>query len=247
MEAADNNNSENVIPLASQRDRANAVVTKANALIEASYTLSLVEQRVLLACASQLDGRKPPPKNDTFVVSAEEYAALFEIDLKSVYRMMEEAANKLFEREIKRINGGVKTRIRWVYKAEYLKGEGKIRLGFSQEITPYLTLLHKRFTQYRLAEIAELNSPIAIRIFEMLMQWQSTGRLDISVDSLRERLQLGDTYPRFANLKQRILDPVCKELTQKTSYEVTWQPIKKGRAVQRVEFIFEEKAQMSLL
>jgi plasmid replication initiation protein len=240
-------NPETVIPIDPARERSNALVTKANALIEASYTLSLNEQRIVLACAAQLDGRRPPPKNDIFVVSADEYADLFDIDSKSVYRLMEEAVNRLYERDIRKIEGKTRTRMRWVYKAEYLKGEGKIRLGFSPEVSPYITLLHKRFTRYKLAEIAELNSPISIRIFEMLMQWRTTGILDIEVEDLRERLQLGDRYPRFSNLKQRILDPVCAELTQKTSFDVTWRPIKKGRAVHRLQFYFDEKAQMSLL
>lgn len=223
------------------------VITKANALIEASYSLTLNEQRIILACAAHLDSRKPVPKDNLFVVKADDLTEMFDLDPNSVYRCMEEAANRLYERDIKRIEGRVRTRMRWVHMAQYCKGEGKIKLGFSPEVVPYLTLLHRRFTSYRLAEIRELKSAVSVRIFEMLMQYQHTGVFSITIEDLRERLQLGDKYPRFANLRQRILDPVAKEVTAKTMLDVSWHPIKEGRTVKRIEFRFEEKAQMSLL
>ncbi|MES9904734.1 MAG: replication initiation protein [Sedimenticola sp.] len=223
------------------------VITKANALIEASYTLSLHEQRMILACAAQLDGRKPIPKDNIFTLTAEEYGARFDLEQSSLYRHMEEAANKLYERDIREVRGSTQKRTRWVYLAEYCKGEGKVRLGFSPEIAPYITLLHKRFTSYKLSEISGLTSTHSIRIYEMLMQYQSTGVFNIAVDDLRERLMLESKYPRFANFKQRILEPVVKELRSKTSLDVSWAPIKKGRGVERIVFSFKEKPQMSLL
>ncbi len=223
------------------------VVTKANALIEASYTLSLNEQRIVLACAAQLDGRKPLPKDNIFMLTVEEFQDLFGTDAKNAYREMEDAANKLYDRDIRKIDKKVKKRMRWVYMAEYRKGEGRVKLGFSPEITPYLTMLHKRFTSYRLAEVSELSSTYSIRLYEMLAQFQETGFLTITVDVFKERLQLEGKYERFANLKARVIEPAVKELNQKTSIDVTWEPIKKGRAVERLVFRFEEKAQLRLI
>ncbi len=223
------------------------VVTKANALIEASYSLSLNEQRIILACASQLDGRKPLPRDYVFTLTVEQFQEMFGVDEKSAYREMEEAANRLYERDIRKIDKRAVHRMRWAYKAEYMKGEGKVRLGFSPEITPYLTMLHKRFTSYRLVEVAGLGSPYSIRLFEMLVQFQETGFFTISVKEIKERLQLEGKYDRFSNFKARVIEPAVKELNLKTSLDVKWVPIKKGKAVARLEFTFEEKAQMSLL
>lgn len=224
----------------------NIVVTKANALIEASYSLSLNEQRIILACAAQLDGRKPIPKDNKFVLTVDEYKSLWGGDIKTIYRDMEAAANKLYERDIKKIEKTKKTRMRWVYMAEYQKGEGMVKLGFSPEITPYLTMLHKRFTSYRLSDVAELGSAYSVRLFEMLAQFQETGLLRIKVDDFKERLQLEGKYGRFANLKARVINPATKELTEKTSVDVSWTPIKKGRNVETLEFKFKEKAQQRL-
>ncbi|AKH22397.1 replication initiation protein [Sedimenticola thiotaurini] len=222
------------------------LVTKANSLIEAAYTLSLNEQRIILACAAQLDGRKPPPRN-TFLLTVDEFQGLFGTDPKSTYKEMEEATNRLYERDIRKIDGQTRKRMRWVYMAEYQKGEGRVKLGFSPEITPYLTMLNKRHTTYQLNEVRGLGSAYSIRLYEMLARFRDTGWFAISVDDFKERLQLVGKYPRFSNLKARVIDPAVKEIRAKTSLDVSWQPIKKGRTVETIRFSFEEKAQMELL
>jgi plasmid replication initiation protein len=224
----------------------NAIITKANALIEASYNLTLNEQRIILACAAKLDGRKPMPRDAVFVLSVEEFIDLFGSDPKNAYAEMEEAATKLYERDIRRIDGTTRKRLRWVYMAEYKKGEGKVRLGFSPEIAPYLTMLHKRFTSYKLEDVASLRSAYAIRLFEMLVQFSETGLFVISVADFKLRLGLDEKYDRFSNLKARVIDPAVKDLVTKTSLDIVWQGIKKGKTVERLEFRFSEKQQLAL-
>ena len=219
-----------------------SVVTKANSLIEASYTLTLNEQRIILACAAKLDGRKPMPRETAFVLTAEEFCELFETDPASAYSELKDAANRLYERDISRIDGKSRTRLRWVYMAHYQDGEGLVRIAFSPEIAPYLTLLHKQFTSYRLEEVAMLGTAYAIRLYEMLAQFNSTGVFSIAVADFKARYGLTEKYARFANLKARVIQPAVQELNDKTSFAVTWKGIKTGKTVERLEFRFTEKA-----
>ncbi|MCF8002835.1 MAG: replication initiation protein [Chromatiaceae bacterium] len=223
-----------------------SIVTKANALIEASYNLTLNEQRIILACAAKLDGRKPMPREAVFMLDVDEFAELFGTDPRNAYTEMEEAVTKLYERDIRRIDGKVRKRLRWVYMAEYRKGEGKVRLGFSPEIAPYLTMLHRRFTSYRLEEIARLRSAYAIRLFEMLAQYVDTGVFLITVEEFKQRFGIEEKYDRFSNLKARVIQPAVDDLQAKTSLDISWQGIKKGKSVVRLEFRFEEKSQMQM-
>lgn len=223
-----------------------AVVTKANSLIDASYTLTLNEQRIVLACAAKLDGRKPMPREAVFVLTAEEFSKLFDIDSANAYSELKDAANRLYERDIRRIEGRGRTRLRWVYMAHYQDGAGLVKVGFSPEIAPYLTMLHKQFTSYRLEEVAKLRTAYTIRIYEMLAQYASTGVFVISVADFKDRLGLTDKYPRFANLKARVIQPSVVELIAKTSFDVTWKAIKNGKTVDRLEFRFAEKQQLAL-
>jgi plasmid replication initiation protein len=203
--------------------------------------------RVILATSARIDSRKPLPKDNYFDLLADDYCGLYDVDPKNGYRQLEDAANRLYEREIRRINGQRKKRMRWVYSAEYFPGEGRIRLGFSPEIIPYLTMLHNQLTKYPLKDVAGLQSPYHYRLYEMLMQFSKTKFLVVKLDEFRDTLQLEDKYPRFANLKARVIAPAVAEINAKTPIEVTWKPIRKNRAVVRLEFRYDEKSQMSLL
>lgn len=216
-------------------------VTKANDLVEATYRLTLNEQRLILLCIAQLDSRKPQSRGQ-MTVSAADFAEEFGLKLKHAYEVLEGAANTLYERDIKKIHGMVRERIRWVYAVKYHGGEGKVTLGFSPDILPYLTLLHKRFTSYNLRQVSSLRSVYSIRLYEMLCQYRSVGTLVIGVDEFRERLDLGDKYQRFTHLKSRVIVPAVEELRAKSNLDVTWRQEKLGRKVEKVVFEFQGQA-----
>jgi len=219
-----------------------SIVTKSNALIGAKYELSLVEHRVILACAAQLDGRKLLPKDNQFTVTARSFAEMFEVPLCNAYVCLANAANALFDRDIARIGGTVQQRMRWVYMVEYRSGEGRIVLGFSPTIAPYLTRLNRQFTSYCLSDIRTLSSTNSIRLYEMLIQFRNTGVFSIALDELRERLIGSQKYPRYSNFRQRIISPTVCELNQKTSLEVEVIEVKEGRRVARLEFGFRDSS-----
>ena len=90
-------------------------------------------------------------------------------------------------------------------------------------------MLHKRFTSYRLEEVASLRSTYAIRLFEMLAQFSDTGVFVISVADFKQRLGIEDKYDRFSNLKARVIEPAVKDLVAKTSLDVSWQGLSRAR------------------
>lgn len=213
-------------------------VTKANALVQASYHLTLNEQRLVLCCVAQLDSRKPLPKDNLFTVSVEDYAGLFPVDRKNAYRELEEAASALYQRDIRTYDGKALERFRWISYVKYHDGEGRVTLRFSHDTAPYLSLLYERFTSYRLEQIAGLRSVYAIRLFEFLMQYKRTGRFIVGVEDFKSWLELKDQYTRFSNLKARVIEPAVRELREKSRLIVEWQPLKKGRTVEHLEFRF---------
>jgi plasmid replication initiation protein len=217
-----------------------ATVTKSNTLIQASYKLSLNEQRLLLLCVAQLDGRKPLPKDNLFSVNAVDFGQTFGIDDKSSYAALEEAAGSLYQRDIKVHDGKVRHRFRWVYHVQYHDGEGRVSLAFSPTVAPYLTMLHKQFTSYRLEQVASLRSIYSIRLYEMLMQFKSTGHLSVGLADFKEWLELGEQYPRFVDLKRRVIAPAVIELQAKSRLSIVWKAHRKGRSVDRLEFAFNE-------
>jgi plasmid replication initiation protein len=92
-----------------------------------------------------------------------------------------------------------------------------------------------------MANVAKLRSIYSIRLYEFLIQYRSTGKLIIGLSDLKQRLELDGQYARFSNIKMRVLDPAVKELQEKSNLIIDWRAIKKGRTVERLEFIFRDE------
>lgn len=217
------------------------IVAKHNRLIEASYKLTLNEQRIVLLCIARLDTRKPLPKDNLFTITAKEFAETFGIEEKHSYEALDEAASALYERDIRTYDGKYRERFRWVCGVKYHDKEGKVTLGFSTWVTPYLTMLHEQFASYKLKQIAGLKSVYSIRLFEFLTQFKATGKLIIDLDRFKERLDIKTEYARFYNLRMRVIEPAIKELQEKSNLVIKWKPIKSGKTIKQLEFIFKEK------
>lgn len=221
-------------------DSKDLIITKHNNLVEASYKLTLNEQRLVLLCISKLDSRKPLPKENLFTITAKEFAEMFGVNEKTAYRELETASRDLYKQDIKTHDGKNNCQFRWVFGIKYHNNEGKVTLGFSPWVAPYLTSLHERFTRYSLKKISGLKSAYAIRLFEFLIQFKSTGKLLIGLDRFRDRLDIKDEYKRFCDLKRRVIVPSVNELVEKSGLAINWTPIKSGKVVTQLEFLFRE-------
>lgn len=220
----------------------NYLVTKSNYLVEAGYKLSLNEQRLILSAIAQLDGRKPIPKDNDFIITAAEFSDTFGIPIKQAYETLEDATSRLYERDIKTYDRAAKTRgrFRWVDSVKYWDGEAKVTLSFSRWVIPYLTLLHEQFTSYELKQVSQLNTAYAIRFYELLVQFTKTGERYITLERLRELLELKDQYPRFYDLKKYVINPSMISINEKTNLTVEWDTIKKGKTITGLIFVFQE-------
>lgn len=229
------------------REEQRLKVHKSNDLVEASYSLTLSEQRIILAAIGRINGYDPANRKTMQTrITASEYAARYNLSENSAYEALQGAATRLYERDIRRIEGRIRERFRWVSSVRYDDGEAAIELGWSLEILPYLTLLERRFTIYDLEQISRLDSAYSIRLYEMLVRWKGTGEWYIKLQDFRDRLDLGDKYLRFSNLKARVIQPAVDSINEQTDLEVEWEPIRNRREVVRLRFLIAERRQQPL-
>lgn len=212
------------------------IVSKANDLIAASYSLTFREQRLLLAAISLVYPKEEMPKE--IVVSAEYYNSIFQV--ANPYRDMKEAAERLFERFLIFENNIETGKVHWVSEIAAAKNKGHVRVVFSDAMMPYLSLLSQRFSTYDLRRIAKLSSGHAIRIFEMLNQFKSTGMLVIKIDELRSRLQLPASYDRLSNLKGKVIDVALSEINGSAGFNVVYETVYEGRTATTLIFRFTD-------
>ncbi|EEU9561217.1 MULTISPECIES: replication initiation protein [Proteus] len=225
----------------------NLVAYKSNALIEASYKLTLQEQRILLMCIGKLNPLAENP-DKTFQLTANEfYLAFPDMGRKHAERHLKDAVDRLWDRTILISWKSNKEEIRWIQrKAKYFDGEGKLEISFSDYIMPYLTQLTQQFTAIAVKNVSALKRTYSIRIYELLMQFKKTGDRLITVDDFRSMLGLEDKYSEFRALNQLVLKPAVKELNEKSDLIVSVDTVKNGRAVVALHFHFKEDKQIKM-
>lgn len=222
-------------------------VTQSNRLIEASHTLSLNEKRLILCAASMIDSRKPYPHDGYFTIRADSFAETFGMGRDTAYEALNDAANRLFERDIRRYSKGkVVEQMRWVFHVKYKESEGCVVLGFSPTVIPHLTMLNKEFTSYQLKQIGALSSFYAIRLYELMSQFHKLGQRECTLEQLREMLDLRDKYPSVKDLRRWVLEPALKELNAGTDLNVTMEVKRRGRKVVGYLFTIAKVDQMAL-
>jgi plasmid replication initiation protein len=226
---------------------AKRTVTQDNLLVEAAYKMTLNEKRLLLLGISKIDPRNFIKASDRleFTLTAQEWAAVFPSD--NAYRDMSNAAEQITSRQATIRNDAEEKRvINWVETCSYRKRIASVTIVFTRACSVYLTGLSERFTQYSFLSVGQLTSFYTIRIWEICAKFKSTGYRKIAVEELRELLVLEDKFKLFSDLRKWVIEPACKEITQKTDYSLSFEIIKEGRTAKYLAFSFQPKPQMSL-
>ena len=230
-------------------NKSNYMVAMSNALVQSGYALTLNEKRLVALAASKIDSRKPM-KSPSIRVTASEFEKTYGIHVKTAFRELRAAGRGLFDRKITFIEQGKKgqiiTDIRWVNKAKYYEGEGWIELQFYDELLPHLTKLTKRFTTYKLEQARSLKKMYSWRILELMMMHKSNGHFEMNLDEFIEVLELPKSYHQFNDMRRRVLDPCCKELSKNSGYTVEYDTLKRGRKVHRLIFDYYPDNQLDL-
>jgi len=230
---------------------ANLVAYKSNALIEASYKLTLQEQRFLLVCISRIKSgvdAPPPEAQKTMIITAAELHAAFpDMGRQHAEAKLKEAVDRLWDRSIIIRDESRREEFRWVqYRAQYFKGEAKVEITFSDAIMPYLTQLRGQFTRVVVKNVSSLSSTYSIRIYEMLQQFRSTGDRTIAINDFRSMLDLEEKYSDFKILNRDLIKPAVAELNLKSNLSVSFETIKHGRKVVALRFRFKEDKQIKI-
>ena len=229
-------------------DQDRQLVVKSNHIIEASYRLSVAEQRVILSAISQVRRDKPVTDEVLYSVTAAELAQLCGTDPKTAYRDLQHAAERLQTRRVSLLlePDGVTIRSKrrrvtcWVQTVDYIDQEGRIEMRFGKDILPYLTGLQREFTRYALSDVAKMTSAYGIRLYELLVQWPE-GHREVALDDLRRWLQLEERYPSIKDLNRRVLDPAVEQINEHSPLMVSWSQRKTGRKVTHLVFDYAPK------
>ena len=226
------------------------LVVKDNALIEASHKLSESEQRLILLAIvkgrefcdniEQLQGKE-------LEIHADDYMQTFGVDRHAAYKSLKSAVLGLFEAKwgYKYVNDKGKTVVRYerfTQMAEYVEGGAEVKFKFADAIVPMLVELERNFTTYEITQVANLQSRYAMRLYEFLIRFKTTKKLEISLEDLRFRFGLLEyEYQVMGDFKRRVLEQAIKEINEHTDITVKYEQHKKGRNITGFTFTFKYK------
>ena len=226
------------------------LVVKTNRLNQAFQVLTLAELHIVqLAIVDARETGTGLSTDTPLRIDARRYAEVFNTTRQNAYQRMKEAEDTLFNRRFSFYDeNGKLVKSRWIQQVRYLDDEGAIELVFTLAVVQGISRIDgvkEFFTQYLLSQTAQLNSVYSARLYELLIQWRSTGKVPIiDLGDFREQLGIGvNEYQRMHHFKARVLEPAIKEINEKTDIKAEYEQHKKGRVISGFSFKFKKKPQ----
>ena len=216
-------------------------------MIDASFNLSLVEQRLMLLAiveARELDKLTP----DTPIeVKATAYRDQYKTDDSNAYSQLADASKQLFNRQFSYIDRYAETDAvtvsRWVNEITYVNNKGAVVLYLNRNVISMISRLEANFTQYLLEQVSHFKSKYSIRLYELLIKYRDIGTSKkFEIAELRSKLGLNeDEYKLNAVFKRDVLDKAVKEINDKTDITIKYDQFKEGKAITHILFKIKKK------
>ncbi len=190
-------------------------LAQANALTQARYNFTVVEKRTIYQIIKEVRSQfieRPDGQRDLFndLVIRLKTSDLQsnDVQLREVYTSLKGLRRKSIWME----NDERVLEVGYINYFEHKKREAHLEVQVSNKILPYLVELAEQFTTYSLTVAISLKTKYSQRFYEYCSQFKNIGFFYVSIDDLREKMLLGDSYPRYALLKQYVIDAAYKEL-----------------------------------
>lgn len=238
-------------------------VVEHNSLITSIAKMDKTPLKMFELAVSCIDTEKPLEDN-TVYLSKRDLFAFFKVSDNDKHSRFKEAVEKMQKQAFFKIKEEAGKGFKFINivpipYVEWTDYNDEVLIRFSPEIIPYLVNLKKNFTQHALSDLAELNSKYSLILYRWLSmnynqyehysakggrraeQVESYRNPSISVKELRIMTDTVNEYQRFTNFTKKILDIPLKEINAHTSFNVTYEKVKKGRSIDSIVFHIEKK------
>ena len=157
------------------------------------------------------------------------------------YNQLREAAYTLIEQKLEQRKHKNHFKVYTLFSTiEY--ENGIITGKFHSDLFPFFLKLKKQFTRMSLSQYLKLPSIYSQKLFGYLTSWAGTPEIEVPVSELHDMLDTPESLRKnFTELRRWVLEKAHRDITGLTSLRYEWEPIKKGRAVVAVRFIFSRR------
>ena len=238
-------------------------VVEHNSLITSIAKMDKTPLKMFELAVSCIDTEEPP-KDHTVYLSKEELFTFFKVSDNDKHSRFKQAVENMqkqafFKIKEKKEHGFEFENIVPIPYVKWTDYHDEVTIRFSPEIMPYLINLKKNFTQHALSDLAELNSKYSIILYRWLSmnynqyehysvkggrreeQVEAYRNPSISIRELREMTDTINDYKRFTHFETRVLKEPLEEINEHTSFNVSYDKIKKGRSIDSIVFHITKK------
>ena len=238
-------------------------IVEHNDLITSVAKMDKVPLKIFELAVSCIDTDNPP-KDHTILLSKTELFAFFKVSDNDKHSRFKEAIEKMQKQaffQIKEVKGkgyNMKSIVPIPF-VEWNSYNDEVKIEFHREIMPYLIELKEKFTQYALSDLVDLNSKYSIILYKWLSmnynqyehysnkggrraeQVERYRNPSILVKELRIMSDTVNEYKDFRNFDKWVLKKPIEEINKYTSFNVSYDKIKKGRSIDSIVFHIEKK------
>lgn len=125
---------------------------------------------------------------------------------------------------------------------DYFSKTDTFRIEASERIYVLLhDYLKEGYTPVNLNIWLTLKNSYAQRFYELLRLWSSSkDSINYKVSELRELLVLENKYPKYSELRKRVIIPAIEELNSTGYFEICYEENKVGRNIDSIDFIVKD-------
>jgi plasmid replication initiation protein len=240
-------------------------VVQHNDLISSVAKMDKIPLKIFELAVSCIDTDNPP-KDNIIYLSKSELFTFFKVNDSNKHSRFKQAIEVMQKQAYFNIKANKELGIEYesIVPIPYIKWTDytdEVILQFQPQIMPYLIELKKNFTQYALSDVMELNSKYSIILYKWLSmnynQYEhysiKGGRREeqlevyqnpsISIKELRIMTDTINLYKTFKDFDSYVLKNSLKEINEHTHFNVSYEKLKVGRSIDRIQFHISKKEQ----
>lgn len=225
------------------------VLMQSKNLVETSYNITAIQNRVFYHCL--FTAQKEKSGELCCTVKLEDIKRLIPnpnqrtlVNIKKILRVFKDTS-LLFDKD----DDGdlIECDYNLIAGSEYNTNKQEFKVYFMERLYNHI-ISYSNYAPLNLDIMSKYTSFYSQRLYEALRMWSRTDKTITHIfrlDTLRFVLGVGDKYPEYKNLKQRVLNQALKEINAVGNMEVSIREIKEGKKVAKIEFtIFDRETKV---
>lgn len=254
-------------PVAVKEDKSPPAATKIygkswiviqNRLVHAISNLDKNERRLVLFLSpivrTTVDKN---PDSRTFIVNANDFAAMFNLNNNNYYQTVRDTAKSLQSKSFtfwefhKNAKRDLESSVSWIGKTTYMPYSSMIEVTLMDDVINMLSVFDRSnpYTRYQKNLIANLSTNGMI-LLELVASFEDrrSKQETYTTEYIREKFGCVDTYSNIAEFKRNVLDTAVKELREKTPYIVSHKSSAQrgGRTITHFTFNVKKQGEIAI-